>query len=142
MRGTQDNYRLWGLAIDVNLESMEQGRTVLPYIGATILLVLVVVGVTLRSWSSAVLAFVGLLMVLVWLKGGSNLVGLNSSLTLDLIVPIAIISLGVDFFIHASARYQEERRLGRAPALALGHRAGSSDRRFKPSPCCRTASPS
>ena len=120
LRGAQDNYRLWGLAIDVNLESLEQGRTVLPYIGATILLVLVVVGVTLRSWSSAVLAFVGLLMVLIWLKGGSNLVGLNSSLTLDLIVPIAIISLGVDFFIHASARYQEERRLGRAPSLALG----------------------
>ena len=119
LRGAQDNYRLWGLAIDVNLESMEQGRTVLPYIGATILLVLVVVGVTLRSWSSAVLAFVGLLIVLVWLKGGSNLVGLNSSLTLDLIVPIAIISLGVDFFIHASARYQEERRHGRAPSLAL-----------------------
>ena len=119
LRGAQDNYRLWGLVIDVNLESMEQGRTVLPYIGATILLVLVVVGVTLRSWSSAVLAFVGLLIVLVWLKGGSNLVGLNSSLTLDLIVPIAIISLGVDFFIHASARYQEERRHGRAPSLAL-----------------------
>ena len=120
LRGTQENYRLWGLAIDVNLESLEQGRTVLPYIGATILLVLVVVGVTLRCWSSAVLAFVGLLMVMVWLKGGSNLVGLNSSLTLDLIVPIAIISLGVDFFIHASARYQEERRLGRPPSLALG----------------------
>ncbi len=120
LRGSQVNYRLWGLAIDVNLESMEQGRTVLPFIGATILLVLVVVGVTLRSWSSAVLAFVGLLMVLIWLKGGSNLVGLNSSLTLDLIVPIAIVSLGVDFFIHASARYQEERRLGRAPSLALG----------------------
>ena len=99
---------------------MEQGRTVLPYIGATIVLVLIVVGITLRSWSSAVLAFLGLLMVLVWLKGGSNLVGLNSSLTLDLIVPIAIVSLGVDFFIHASARYQEERRLGRAPSLALG----------------------
>ena len=120
LRGSQTNYRLWGLAIDVNLESMEQGRTVLPYIGATIVLVLIVVGITLRSWSSAVLAFLGLLMVLVWLKGGSNLVGLNSSLTLDLIVPIAIVSLGVDFFIHASARYQEERRLGRAPSLALG----------------------
>ena len=125
LRGTQENYRLWGLAIDVNLESMEQGRTVFPYIGATILLVLVVVGITLRSWSSAVLAFVGLLMVMVWLKGGSNLVGLNSSLTLDLIVPIAIIALGVDFFIHASARYQESRRLGRAPSLALGTGLGA-----------------
>ena len=120
LRGDETNYRLWGLAIDVNLESLEQGRTALPYIGATVLLVLIVVGVTLRSWFSAGLAFVGLLMVLVWLKGGSNLVGLNSSLTLDLIVPIAMVSLGVDFFIHASARYQEERRFDRAPSVALG----------------------
>ena len=27
LRGQEDSYRLWGLAIDVNLTSMEQGRT-------------------------------------------------------------------------------------------------------------------
>ena len=119
LRGSQTHYRLWGLAIDVNLESLEQGRAALPYIGATVLLVLVVVGITLRSIRAAGFAFIGLLMLLVWLKGGSNLVGLNSSLTLDLIVPIAMISLGVDFFIHAAARYREERNRGREPSLAL-----------------------
>ena len=121
LRGGQANYRLWGLAIDINLESMEQGRAAVPFVAATLVLVLVVVGVALRSPRSAGLALVGLLMLFVWLKGGSNLVGLRSSLTLDLIVPIAMISLGVDFFIHAMARYREERlRMpSRPPTLAL-----------------------
>ncbi len=122
LRGNQEHYRLWGLAIDVNLASLEQGREVLPYIAAAIVLVLIVVGVTLRSWRYAVFAFAGLLMVLIWLKGGSNLVGLRSSLSLDLIVPIAVVALGVDFFIHATARYRDEqqRGLGPTPALAAG----------------------
>ena len=120
LRGSETHYRLWGLAIDVNLESREQGRSAFPFIAATVVLVLVVVGITLRSLRAAGLTLVGLLMVLVWLKGGSNLVGLNSSLTLDLIVPIAVISLGVDFFIHAAARYREERKRGVEPSLALG----------------------
>ena len=120
LRGSQTHYRLWGLAIDVNLESREQGRSALPFIAATVLLVLLVVGITLKSARAAGFTFLGLLMVLVWLKGGSNLVGLNSSLTLDLIVPIAVISLGVDFFIHAAARYQEECSRGAEPSLALG----------------------
>ncbi|MCH7605604.1 MAG: MMPL family transporter [Chloroflexi bacterium] len=122
LRGSGTAYRLWGIAIDLNLVSEEQGRTAIPYIAATLLLVLVVVGLTLRSVGIAVMTLLGLLMLLVWLKGLSNLVGLNSSLTLDLIVPIAMISLGVDFLIHAVARYREEWRRVVEPRLAL--RAG------------------
>ena len=122
LRGQQDSYRLWGLAIDVNLTSMEQGRTAVPFIAATVVLVLVVVGVTLRSVRAVGLGFCGLLVLLVWLKGISNLIGLKSSLTLDLIVPIAMISLGADFMIHAVHRYNEERERFPHPAPAL--RAG------------------
>ena len=122
LRGQQDSYRMWGLAIDVNLTSMEQGRTAVPFIAATVVLVLVVVGVTLRSVRAVGLGFCGLLMLLVWLKGISNLIGLKSSLTLDLIVPIAMISLGADFMIHAVHRYNEERERSLHPAPAL--RAG------------------
>ncbi len=109
LRGEQRNYQLWGVALDVNLTSQEQGRTAMPYIAATVVLVLVVVGVTLRSVKAVGLGFLGLMVLLVWLKGISNLIGLKSSLTLDLIVPIAMISLGADFLIHAVARYNEER---------------------------------
>ncbi|MDP6550032.1 MAG: MMPL family transporter, partial [Dehalococcoidia bacterium] len=119
LRGDQSSFRLWGIAIDVNLESGEQGHAAVPFIAATVVLVLVVVGVTLRSPRIVGLTFLGLVMLLVWLKGGSNLLGLKSSLTLDLIVPIAMISLGVDFVIHAVARYREERRRVHQPAPAL-----------------------
>jgi predicted RND superfamily exporter protein len=119
LRGDQSSFRLWGIAIDINLESEEQGRAAVPFIVATVVLVLVVVGVTLRSLRVVGLTFLALVMLLVWLKGGSNLLGLKSSLTLDFIVPIAMISLGVDFVIHAVVRYQEERRHVHQPALAL-----------------------
>ena len=84
LRGDQENYRLWGLALDVNLTSREQGQTAFPYIAATVALVLLVVGLTLRSFKAVGLGFLGLLILLVWLKGISNLIGLKSSLTLDL----------------------------------------------------------
>ena len=118
----QSSYQLWGVALDVNLVSQEQGKTAIPFIAATVVLVLVVVGVTLRSLGIAGLAFLGLLMLFVWLKGLTILVGLGSSLILDLIVPIAMISLGVDFLIHAATRYREETRRVAEPSLAL--RAG------------------
>ena len=118
----QSSYQLWGVALDVNLVSQEQGKTAIPFIAATVVLVLVVVGVALRSLGIAGLAFLGLLMLFVWLKGLTILVGLGSSLILDLIVPIAMISLGVDFLIHAVARYREETRRVAEPSLAL--RAG------------------
>ena len=118
LRGNEENYRLWGLALDVNLTSREQGATAIPFIAATVALVLVVVGVALRSLKAVGLGLIGLLILLVWLKGISNLIGLNSSLTLDLIVPIAMISLGADFLIHAVDRYNEE-RVRRPPLNAL-----------------------
>ena len=122
LRGQENSYRTWGLAIDVNLTSLEQGKTAVPFIAATVALVLVVVGVTLRSVRAVGLGFCGLLILLVWLRGITNLIGLKSSLTLDLIVPIAMISLGADFMIHAVHRYNEERERSIRPAPAL--RAG------------------
>ena len=38
-----------------------------------------------------------------------NLVGIKGGLVIELIVPIAMVSLGVDFAVHAVRRYQEER---------------------------------
>ena len=108
LRGSQDSYRMWGLVLDPNLEAMDQGRSAFPFVTAAILLVSLVVAGVLRSWQLLLLTPFGLLMMLVWLKGWSNLVGLKGSLTLDLVVPIAMISLGVDFLFHALSRYQEE----------------------------------
>ena len=122
LRGEERNYRLWGVAIDPNLESQDEGRTTVPFILATVLAVLLVIGISLRSWRAVLLSAIGLGMMIVWLKGISNLVGLKAGLVVELIVPIAMISLGVDFAIHALHRYGEERGrgLGPRPALRVG----------------------
>ena len=119
LRGDQEHYQLWGVAIDAGLEIEDEVGTAVPFIMATFLMVLVVVGISLRSWRVVLLTAVGLAFMIIWLKGLSNLVGLNSSTTLDFIVPIAMISLGADFVIHAVNRYREERRLVADPRLAF-----------------------
>ena len=112
LRGKQNTYRLWGIAIDTSLEIQDEVGTAVPFIIATFLMVLVVVGISLRSIRVVGLTAIGLGSMIIWLKGIANLIGLDSSSTLDFIVPIAMISLGADFAIHAISRYREERRLG------------------------------
>ncbi|MFQ5795688.1 MAG: RND family transporter, partial [Candidatus Bipolaricaulia bacterium] len=119
LRGEQQSYRLWGIAIDVNLESEDEGETAGPFIMFTVIAVLVVVGISLRSYWAVALTGSGLGILMIWLKGISNLIGLKSGLIIDLIVPIAMISLGVDFAIHALRRYQEERRKEYVPRRAF-----------------------
>ena len=119
MRNEQRTYRLWGVAIDAGLEIEDEVATAVPFIVATFLMVLAIVGISLRSLRVVGLTALGLVFMIVWLKGLSNLVGLKSSTTLDFIVPIAMISLGADFAIHAVHRYRQERRSGLDPRTAL-----------------------
>ncbi len=119
LRGDQDTYRLWGIAIDVNLESEEEGRSAGIFIMFTVIAAVAIVGISLRSYWAMALTGVGLGILMVWLKGITALVGVKGGLVIDLIVPIAMISLGVDFAVHALRRYQEERDRGLAPSLAL-----------------------
>ncbi len=122
---TAEGFQVNGIAIDVNLTSQEQGAVAGPFIGFTILAVLVLVGLTFRSyWIMAVVAS-SFLALIVWLKGISNLIGLEDDLVLSLIVPVAMISFGVDFAFHAIGRYREERAEGRsaAPAFVAGSAA-------------------
>jgi hypothetical protein len=112
LRGEEKRYRLWDIAIDAGLEIADEVATAVLFIVATFIVVLIVVGISLRSLRVVLPTGLGLAAMIVWLKGLSNLVGLNSSTTLDFIVPIAMISLGADSAIHAVSRYREERRLG------------------------------
>ena len=119
LRGEERTYRLWGIAIDQNLEAQDEGQTAGIFVMFTVIAALVVVGISLRSYWAMALTGAGLGALMVWLKGISNLVGLKGGLTIELIVPIAMIALGVDFAVHALRRYQEEKSLGYAPARAL-----------------------
>ena len=119
LRGDEQSIQVWGIAIDVNLTVGEQAGAAGPFIGFTILAVLVVAGLLLQSyWAVAVLGTaLGALMI--WLKGISNLIGLENDQVLSFIVPVAMISFGVDFAFHAVGRYREETASGYRPRAAF-----------------------
>ena len=119
LRGDQRTYELWGIAIDLNLESNDEGQVAGIFIMFTVIGALVVVGLSLRSYWATALTGAGLAMLMIWLKGISVLIGIKGGLVVDMIVPIAMVSLGVDFAIHAVRRYREEGRAGVAPGRAL-----------------------
>lgn len=114
-----DAFDAFGIAIDVNLTSAEQGEAAGPYIGFTILAVLIIVGLAFRSYWVMAVSGAALAALIVWLYGISNLVGLKDDLILSLIVPIAMISFGIDFTFHAVGRYREERARGKASSVAF-----------------------
>ncbi|MQF48428.1 hypothetical protein FIM08_00770 [SAR202 cluster bacterium AC-647-N09_OGT_505m] len=119
LRGDQESYNLWGIAIDVGLEIEDESAIAGPFIMYTVIAVLIVVGVSLRSYWAVALTGAGVGLLMIWLKGITNLIGLKSGLVIDLIVPIAMISLGVDAAIHALRRYEEEKNKGYERRLAL-----------------------
>jgi predicted RND superfamily exporter protein len=119
IRGDGTEYAAWGVANDVNLTAAEQGEAAGPFIGFTILAVLLVVGLAFRSYWVLAVTGAALAALIVWLQGISNLIGLEDDLVLSLIVPIAMISFGVDFTFHAIGRYREFRLEGRRPRAAF-----------------------
>ena len=119
VRGDGQSYRAWGIAIDVNLTAAEQGEAAGPFIGFTILAVLIIVGLTFRSYWVLAVSGAALAALIIWLQGISNLVGLQDDLILSLIVPIAMISFGVDFAFHSVGRYRETRLGGLVPRPAF-----------------------
>ena len=112
LRGDENAIKVHGVAIDTNLTSQEEGATAGPFITFTIIAVLMVVGVVLRSYWAVALAGAALAILMVWLKGITNLVGLDNSLIISFIVPIAMISFGIDFAFHAIGRYREASEAG------------------------------
>lgn len=119
LRGEEATFELWGLAIDQTLAATEQGETAGMFIMLTVIGALAVVGVSLRAYWPTALTAGGIGVLMIWLKGFSALAGIKGGLIIELIVPIAMVSLGVDFAVHAVRRYQEERGTGLAPARAL-----------------------
>ncbi|MCZ6789638.1 MAG: hypothetical protein O7D33_06860, partial [Chloroflexi bacterium] len=119
LRGDESTYQLWGIAIDPSLEGEDEGKAAGIFVMFTVIAAVIVVGISLRSYWAMALTGAGLGALMIWLKGISNLVGLKGGLTIELIVPIAMIALGVDFAVHAMRRYQEEKAFGYAPQRAL-----------------------
>jgi len=120
LRGEEDSYELWGIAIDLELEIEDEGKIAGVMLMAAMLLIAVLLLIIFRSWLITLVATLGLGMLIVWLKGFSNLVGLKSSMILNLIVPISILVLGIEYAIQSLFRYREEVDKGKHPPRALG----------------------
>ncbi len=108
LRGDAESMSAIGLFIDSGLVSAEQGEAAAPYIFGAIAFILVIAGGLLRSYWAAMLVGAGLGTVMMGFNGINALIGLKTgSPLLIMIVPIALISFGIDFFIHGSGRCRE-----------------------------------
>jgi uncharacterized protein len=119
-----DALDVWGVAMDQNLTGSEQGEAAGPFIGFTVLAIVLLVGLAFRSYWALAVVGAGLAMLLVWLQGLANLVGLKEDQILSTVVPIAMIAFGVDYAFHALGRYREERASTTDPRRALGRGLG------------------
>ncbi len=118
-----DNVTVTGVAIDFGLVAEEQNAAAGPFIFYAVALILVFVGALLRSYWAAMLVGAGLGVTMMAYNGINALLGLKTgSPLLIMIVPIALISFGVDFFIHGSGRAREMQVQGqpRERAYPLG----------------------
>ena len=112
LRGDQQYYTALGLAIDFGLEFEEQAAEAAPFILGAVAVILIIVGILLRSYWAAVYVGAGLAVTTMIYKGIWALLGFKGGLLLGFIVPISIISFGVDFFIHAIGRAREAQAQG------------------------------
>ena len=110
---------VFGVAIDQTLTAREQGQAAGPFIGLTILAIVLLTGLLFRSYLTLAVVGGALLALLVWLQGLSNLLGLKGDQILSTVVPIAMIAFGVDYAFHAVGRYRELRRHDPSPRPAL-----------------------
>ena len=116
-----------GVAIDFDQTFDEAIQASAPFIFLAVALIVLLVAVVHRSYWSAVLVGTGLGATMLAYNGVAALIGLKmGSLLLSFIVPIAMISFGVDFYIHGSGRVREmqiDHGLSRRDAYPAGMRA-------------------
>jgi len=118
LRGKEINYQLWSVAIDINLEAEKQGQQAGLFITLTVIAAVLITGLVLNSYWAFVLTSFGIGSLIIWLKGISYIIGIKTGLINEMIVPIAMIALGVDFAIHAIRRFQEEFSIFQNPRKA------------------------
>jgi predicted RND superfamily exporter protein len=97
-----------GVAIDVDTTFEEAAMQSAPFIFLAVALIILLVVFVHRSYWSGVIVGAGLGATTIAYYGIASLLGLKmGSLLLSFIVPIAMISFGVDFYIHGVGRVRE-----------------------------------
>lgn len=94
--------------------------------GLALLVVLAILALMYRSVFDVAVGFVGLLATVAWTFGfaallGPAYLGWTGPLSqLAVIVPVLLVGLGIDYSVHLTARYREQRAAGQSPPAAAG----------------------
>jgi predicted RND superfamily exporter protein len=108
LRGDGNETSVLGIAIDGGLVGEEQTEEAAPFIFLAVAFIVLLVGALLRSYWAAMLAAIGLSIVMMSYNGINALIGIKiESPLIVFVAPIALISFGVDFFIHGAGRARE-----------------------------------
>jgi len=95
-----------------------------PLLGLSFLLIIAILGFIYRSVSDVLLGIVGLLISIVWMYGigvllGPDYLGFVGAFTqISIVVPVLLVGLGIDYAVHLTSRYREERGAGADPPSA------------------------
>lgn len=90
----------------------------------SLLLIVVILFFQYRKVSDVLLAFVGLIVTIMWMFGigvllGPDHLGIVGPFTqISTIIPVLLVGLGVDYAIHLTSRYREELGYGAGPPAA------------------------
>ena len=117
--GDEESYEAYGIALDLNTEINEEAQTSVMLVFIAVIAILIIVYVSLRSGAETLLVGLLLLFLLFWIFGAVRLLDLGTSQFINLLLPIAIISLGVDYALHSLHRYHEERMTEERPRKAF-----------------------
>jgi hydrophobe/amphiphile efflux-3 (HAE3) family protein len=102
-------------------ETMDLSGMVL--LGLVFVLIVIILFFTFRSGFDTFVTLISLGMAIMWSFGISVLLGLQGSI-IATVVPILLVGLGVDYGIHMTMRFREEKEKGRrnqkAIAIAIG----------------------
>jgi predicted RND superfamily exporter protein len=99
-------------------------RDVPVLLGTSLVLVLLVLLWLFRSASDVVVGFLGLVASIVWMAGGAALLGpgwlgLTGAFSqIAIAVPVLLVGLGIDYSVHLTGRYREQRAHGDGPDRA------------------------
>ncbi len=100
-------------------------------LGLAMLLIIGILIAINRNVVDVVSSFAGLIMAIVWMQGLGTLLGpgfleiTDGMGDMTMAIPILLIGLGVDYGIHLSSRYREERVTGSEPTKAASDAIGA-----------------
>jgi uncharacterized protein len=116
------------LAEDVNeIITTDLGRL----LGLAFLLITLILAFVYRKVSDVVASLLGLVFTIIWMQGASVLVGpdylgvTGGMSEMAMAIPILLVGLGVDYGIHLTMRYREERGEGADPGRAASGAIGA-----------------